>query len=46
MSAPAREQDTRHVRDWSATPERSNLLAIRAIAAQVATAPAGVRHRI
>jgi predicted LPLAT superfamily acyltransferase len=24
--------DTRHVRDWSATPERSNLLAIRAIA--------------
>lgn len=32
MSAPAREQDTRHVRDWSATPERSNLLAIRTIA--------------
>jgi predicted LPLAT superfamily acyltransferase len=32
MSVPAQERDTRHVRDWSATPERSNLLAIRAIA--------------
>ncbi|RVU46557.1 LpxL/LpxP family acyltransferase [Rubrivivax rivuli] len=32
MTAPAREQDTRHLRDWSATPERSNLLAIRTIA--------------
>ncbi len=29
MTVPA---DTRHVRDWSATPERSNLRAIRAIA--------------